>query len=336
MNKQIIKKILPKIVFDFLRVNYNKYKIRKAYYYDYKRYCEYSSTTDLNSQLKLEAMIIRESHIIEKGLTMPEIRIGFGEQKMLSLCNNCYDYITKYTPVTPQVAHAISVIKEYQIFQSKNNFELCAELNTRISSLLSSRVVSNIEASQQEKITKEAYFTHVDSPFATFSSSRKSIRNYSSEEIPLERLQDAFSIALNTPSACNRQTVRTYVYSDKSTIKKILDAQMGAGGFGYLSNKLIVITAELGVFSEAQERYQAYIDGGIYAMNLLYALHSLKIAGCILNCSHTPGKDLILRDLCKIKDSENFIAMISCGIPPEVFAIAISKRYRLEDIVTFK
>ena len=87
----------------------------------------------------------------------------------------------------------------------------------------------------------------------------------------------------------------------------------------------------MGLFGGIAERYQVYIDGGMYAMNLLYALHYNQIAACILNCSHTPEKDELLRNICGIKDSENFIAMIACGIPPERFKIAISRRYERSD-----
>jgi hypothetical protein len=52
-----------------------------------------------------------------------------------------------------------------------------------------------------------------------------------------------------------------------------------------------VITAELGVFMNLDERNQAYTDGGMYAMNLLLALHHHQIAACPLNCSHSAAKD---------------------------------------------
>ena len=105
-----------------------------------------------------------------------------------------------------------------------------------------------------------------------------------------------------------------YVFVNKKQIVKILEIQGGNRGFGHLTNKLIIIAAELGGFSGLSERNQAFVDGGIYAMNTLYALHYNQVAACIMNCSTSPEKDKQLRSLCKIKESEVFIAMVACGI----------------------
>ncbi len=50
-----------------------------------------------------------------------------------------------------------------------------------------------------------------------------------------------------------------------------------------------------------------------------------------MNCSTSPQKDKQLRSICRIKESEVFIAMVTCGIPPESFKVAVSKNwYNLE------
>jgi nitroreductase len=146
-------------------------------------------------------------------------------------------------------------------------------------------------------------------------------------------LIEVVKISQSAPSACNRQSSKVYIYTNKEKIKKILEIQGGNRGFGHLSDKLIIITSNLGVWGSLAERYQSYVDGGIFAMNLLYALHFKKIAGCILNCSITPEKDKMLRGVCEIDRSENFIAMVSCGYPPEQIKIASSKRFDTNSIL---
>ncbi len=112
----------------------------------------------------------------------------------------------------------------------------------------------------------------------------------------------------------------------------ILQKQGGNRGFGQLANKQIIIVSEVGVFGSDGKRNSAFINGGMFGMNLLYALHYEKIAACILNCSNWPKKDLELRKLCKIKESEEFIAMLTCGNSPENFRLALSKRYNIKEI----
>jgi len=335
MVKDFIKNILPKPIRIAVQKQYKKITMLRTYLYDLRRYSKYSATKGFTDSLKLEGIIVKEYHVIEKGLTMPERRLGFGKDKMISLCNNCKKYILTYNIYPEQILHAVGVIKEYQQIHQENNYSLDENINKAIVGLLNLVKNKDVLPRTQLKTTKEEYFKKINESFEDFANSRKSVRNYSTENIDEQDFTDALTLSLNTPSACNRQTSRLYVFSEKEKINDILEIQQGARGFGHLTNKLIVITAELGVFGETTERNQAFIDGGIYAMNLLYALHAKKIACCILNCSNTPEKDRALQKACGTKKSEVFIAMIACGIPPEEFSIAESLRYDLKDICSF-
>lgn len=331
MLKEFIKKKLPESFVKYLQKRYKRVTMYRTYRYDLKRYSNYSKTNNYNSQIKLEGIIIKEYHVIEKGLTMPNRRIGFGKDKIISLCNNCLLYIDRYCELSTQVRHAISVIKEYYQIHEKFEFEDPFVI-TKMEELLNLPITQNVNKSTQQSVSNEDYFRNISANFTQFSESRKSIRSYTDKEVSLEKLKNAIRLSLNYPSACNRQTVRLYVYTDKNQINNILEIQGGNRGFGHLTNKLIIITAELGVFEETAERNQAFIDGGIYLMNLLYSLHEQKIGACTLNCSNTPEKDKILQNICGTKESEVFIAMVTCGIPPTQFYVALSPRYNLDDI----
>ncbi|HRB28796.1 MAG TPA: nitroreductase family protein [Nitrosomonas sp.] len=324
-----IKTLVPQNLKAFIRNPLLNTKLKRAYRYDYQKYLKFGRNRFESSPVKLIGQIILLYHVIEKGLTMPETRLGFGKQRIIRLCDLCLKYRDKYGLDDDQVTHAIQVILEYNDFHKRNNFKLDKSVIECIDHILD--FANQIEPSQQIEVTREDYFKHTFDSFQLFSNSRSSIRNFTQQNIPIEELEQGLELARNTPSACNRQSWRTYIFSDHERIKRILDAQGGNNGFGHLTNKLIVITGEMGLFGGIAERYQVYIDGGMYAMNLLYALHYNQIAACILNCSHTPEKDELLRNICGIKDSENFIAMIACGIPPERFKIAISRRYERSD-----
>lgn len=326
MIKKIAKTVLPAGAYKTLKYLKVRREVGAAYKYDMKRYLTYSDLTG-DTPTKMMGKIIKEYHVVEKGLTMPETRYGFGKALLIGLSKDCIAYIKLYGKNEEQLIHAIEVILEYENFHRIHGFKLDDDVLTAINNL--KQYADGVSFCSQKETSRDEYFKHTESAFAEFSRSRSSVRNYSEQDIPLETMKEVLDIARNTPSACNRQCSRTYLYTDKEKIKRILDAQGGNRGFGHLSNKIIIITAEVGVFTGVQERNEAFIDGGMYAMNLLYALHYKHIAGCILNCSHDVEKDRRLRALCKIKESEVFIAMISCGIPPENFKIATSKRYDL-------
>lgn len=306
------------------------------YIHDYLRFIKYSGLIGIKSNKnKIIGKIIAEYHVVEKGLTMPETRLGFGKDNIINLINNCTFYIEKFGLPEYQVEQAISVLKEYYEFHYNNSYKVDPIIKRKIEEL--STKVKSCCTSKQLEFKKDDYFKYINSPFPLFSSSRKSIRNYSpNENINEEDLLKAIDLARNTPSACNRQTARVYVFSEKDLINEILTIQGGNRGFGHLSNKLIIITSELGVFHGVYEKNEAFIDGGMFAMNLLYSLHYYKIAACSLNCSISKQKDKKLRKLCKIGDSEVFIMMISCGYAPENFKSALSHRYPIDHLLTIR
>lgn len=327
--KQTIKLLVPnfllsKILLRKTKIAFSK-QLKVAYVYDMKRYMKNIYSFDLEyTETNLIGLIIREYHVIEKGLTMPNTRLGFGKDVLIDLIKNCIKFASKFSKANEQLLHAVGVIKEYEYFHLERNYILSEEISKLIIRL--SDEINNVNVVRQKDMTISDYFAYNNESFPIFSSSRSSVRNYSDEDINIDIITEAINLSRNTPSACNRQPWRTYVFSDKAKINSILETQAGNRGFGHLTNKLIVITSELGMYSSIGERNGAYVDGGMYAMNLLYFLHYKKIAACILNCSNTLEKDVKLRELCGIKDSEVFIAMITCGIPPEKFKIANSFR----------
>ncbi len=333
--KKILKKIIPQKVVKYLRWRQADFLLIGAYYYDYKRYKKFSATKNLNSRVKFLGQIIKEYHIIEKGLTMPEPRLGFGRDRIFLLCDHCESYISLYGLDNNQIIQTIALLLEYEEFHNSAGYHLDSLVLAKIEVIQNIAKKYNISPSSQLLMTKEEYFKEIDSSFEEFSNTRKSVRNYSSDKIPSEIIHSALKLTLNTPSVCNRQGYRAYVYSNKERIKEIFSTQNGNRGFGNLADKIIVVTVELGILSHSLERNQAFIDGGLYLMNLLYALHSKGIVACTLNCSNTPKYDKMMRKACEIKDSEIFIGIISCGYPKDEFSIALSKRLDIDEIVTF-
>ncbi len=330
-----IKKYFPERLFYFIKSFKVGISLLQAYFYDFKLYFKHSGAVNhADAERKLIAAIIMNYHVIEKGLTMPETRFGFGRDGLLLLISNCLKYIREYDKNNAQLQHAISVVNEYKELHIQQKFTLNQDLVERIDYLLTFK--NNSECHYQMLQTNDGFFKHRESAFDQFSNSRVSLRNYSGKNISIQTIKNVLELTRNTPSACNRQCVHSYVYTNPEKISEILLLQGGNRGFGHLTNKLIVITAEVGKFFGVNERNEAYIDGGMFAMNLLYSLHFHGIGACILNCSHDPNKDKRIRKATDIKESEVFIAMISCGYAPDTFKLASSKRCEIDSTVTIK
>jgi nitroreductase len=333
--KKTIKSLLPKILVNVLRDKLRYARLKQSYIYDLKHYYKHSMYEKNVLESKLVSKIILDTHVIEKGLTMPETRFGFGKARLIVLIANLKKYITNYNHNEPQLLHGISVVDEYFLFHKNKGFDLSSGLIDKYLEMIKLLEINSIKVkpSQQIMTNRDNYFSNYNTSFFDFSKTRSSIRNYSEQEIDINKVIESIDLCRNTPSACNRQSVRIHLYTNKKEIEQILKIQGGNRGFGHLSSFLIIVTYEPSVYFEESERNSGYIDGGMYSMNILYALHANKLAACILNTAHNPTKDIKIREKTNIPASENFVAMIAGGIPPDEFMIAKSFRYPLDYIL---
>src|SRR5699024_7322570 len=155
--------------------------------------------------------------------------------------------------------------------------------------------------------------------FEQFTYTRYSIRQYTNEQVSDKFIRKAVEIAQKTPSVCNRQSAKVYSFKDKKDKEKILKHQNGNAGFGSTASHILIVTMDLRDFRGVIERNQSYIDGGMYAMSLIYALHSLGLGTCPLNLSITNNIEDKIKKTTGISDSEVLIMMIEVGhIPKEL------------------
>ncbi|MGC8823779.1 MAG: nitroreductase family protein [Bacteroidales bacterium] len=324
-----LKKLLVKIIYPiqklrFWRVIFNEYG------YDAKRFLYHSSAFfPFNTKEKLLGRIIAEYHAVEKGLCMPQRRMGFGQRLIQDLIHHCKLFADSYNTSDENFVHAIKVLAEYY------------EVHANYLHLLDNKLVKNIQdfllnfsykPSQQLILTKEEYLFHQKSSFDLFAQSRHSLRNFSGS-VDDNLLFNAIRLAQTAPSSCNRQPSRVYIINDKDKKLQALSLQNGNRGFGNLADKVLVITEDLNYFLSISERNEAYINGGMFALNLLYALHFYGIGACPLNWCAEKANDIALRKLCSIPDNEIIILLIAIGGIPESFMLASSPRMRTDTII---
>lgn len=307
------------------RLFLDRWRMRKTFAYDRARFLRHSPHS-LGTKAGALASIIMTYHIVEKGLTMPDMRLGFGRDAVLRLASALNDFADRYGSEEPQFRAGVAVLAEYAKTHADAGFALDEERSRAISALLA-RVP--VEPSRQIEMTRERYWAELDAPFETFSASRHSVRNFAGT-VSVEQIRAAVALANNAPSACNRQYTRVHCVTDREKIRECLALQNGNRGFGHLADKLLVLTADLRAVW-GSERNDIFTNAGIYLMNLCYALHKNKVAHCMLNWSTPPPMDLALRRLLNIPDPETVIVLIACGDVPEKFRLACSPRKSVEE-----
>lgn len=268
-------------------------------------------------------------HVLEKGITMPNRRLGFGQEvvkTVIEMCNKC---ISNYGNHYNQLQYALDDLEEYLMIHKENNYELPKDITDGIEALLKYK---NNELVSSRVFTPETYFQECKD-FKDFASQRHTVRYFSNGDVPDDLLNEVIKLAITAPSACNRQSIHVKIVSGEKK-NRILQLQNGNRGFGQFINKLLVVTSEQSAWNY-KFRTSAFLDGGIFTMNLLYSLHYHKICACTLNAHLNRKKTKVLREITEMKKSEIPIVFIAIGMPAESFKIASSRRLDINEIVSF-
>jgi nitroreductase len=325
-----LKNKLRKLVPQKLLYLYYLHTARKAVDFDLQRRVHDKVYNDSEAE-KVKRDLTLAYHIVEKGLTMPVPRPGFGKPVVINLINTVLKYQKLNLPKEEmEFRQSVSVLKEYRDFHEEINFKLDNELAEKLKLL--ENLFKTIEGLKQIKISSDEYFSDVDNSFNKFCLSRYSVRNYTDQEIPLPVLYDCIELAQKSPSFCNRQPNRVHIVKSPEKKTQILEIQNGNRGFGHLAETLLIISSVISTTKDIHERNENHLNGGLFIMTLLNALHFNRIGACSLNWSVSNDKDMKIREILNIPENEVVLMIIACGYVPEKLSIASSPRKSANEI----
>jgi nitroreductase len=278
------------------------------------RYQRTSGERDSNSRKNtsgdnLEAQITKDYHRVEKGLALHAPKRPFGagvKERLTSLLS-----VTTDEPYASQARRAVDALDQWNLH---------GEIDESISPL----------ADTQYEPLKAGVLSN-------FFNSRRSVRNFDPRKsITESTLRQAAQLASATPSVCNRQAARVHFYTGSDDVQRILRHQNGNTGFRSFIPAVAVVTVRRGMFLGPSERNQRWIDGGLFAMTLVWALHGLGLSTCMLNWSMNNAQSDALRQTAQIESSEDVIVLIAIGYSRNGHRIARSIRREVSDFATFK
>lgn len=320
--KNLIKKIVSKILkvpFDWL-----SYFYRQA-----KRMYWFSSASKKEDDIELVVTKLRVlTHEIDKGLSMPEPRKGFGKEKI----NLILHYMRKYLESNSFYEYsayldAREILERY--IEAKEQYELDVSMikltefpvdfvkaRGRISSC-DRRIVNNCE----------------NLNFKQIAEARHSVRYFKKDcKVDDEIFKEAVKIARLAPSACNRQSVRVKLINDKCIAEKILEIQGGTKGFANTENCVLIISDLYSYWYDA-EMNTAFVDAGIFMMNLIYALKYKGIDSCPLIWDDNLQKREELNKILGLESNYMIVSILAVGYANEKAKILYSPRKDVESII---
>ena len=165
-----------------------------------------------------------------------------------------------------------------------------------------------------------------------FFRSRHSVRDFDTTEVYDSTLAHAVDLAICSPSVCNRQAWQVRFFRGDA-VARVLAHQNGNSGFTHVVPVVALVTVDTRLFSGPGERNQPWIEGGIFSMSFVWALHALGLASCMLNMSLTNSRVDSLRNEFGIDDCELVIMMIAIGHARRGHRIARSPRRSIDEVV---
>lgn len=284
---------------------------------------------------QLEGRMIANYHVVEKGLSMPDFRPLAGVSTVKTLIGLveeggrrfCWDENVNY-------GAARQALSSYGRRHQDLGIDLSPTFESDEISLLLSPSTGGSDSGGAAAYLRESYFSAIHDEFSSFAKSRHSCRVFETNTpIAIERILEAVDVARHSPSVCNRQCWRVHVYQGYQEVQDLLALQEGNRGFGHTIPSILIVTAGLKVFEGYKERNQAYIDGGLFSMSLMYALHHQEL-GCVPMCwLASEETDQKLRKLASIGDDEVVLMFLGVGVPVAEFSSPVSQKRTVAEIV---
>ena len=301
-----------------------------------KMWLKYAYDSNMSKDnTKMQIDLIIRAHALEKGMSIGKVKEGFGKEKVKTLICDLQRFV-ELGGAKSTVNEICGIISQYMIFNgfvgSGNEVEhlFTTFCNNNGIIIDNNNKLGGIDIKELLKSKETCGFD-----FAEFAYSRYSIRDYSDVPIEKEKVNQALKICEKTPSACNRQPWRVYVYYNKPQRDSIFKAQNGVIGFEDEMQCAILICCDARCYNTGESNLP-YIDGGLYGMNLLYALHHVGLAAIPLSVSYHKRRMKEIKVAAGIKEYELPVLLIGVGTFKDSYKVAVSHRKLYQEYTNFK
>lgn len=313
---------------------FDRLKMFSEYFNDYIEYKKWNyNNKSVKTYNAYSAKILRQTHIIEKGLSLTKPRKGFGVKKIEELLKQMKTYKEGGFDIKGTAyQNAICVLNAYIKYQTSIGYinnELYKKIEMVSRQCCTEHILAGIRYTTKEEMKKEMAID-----FEHFFNSRHSIRQFSEKKVEVYDIEKAVKLAMKAPSACNRQASKVYYYSSEEINKNLSNLIAGNTGFENEVSNYLIITSDISAFYDTFERNQFYIEAGMLAMALMEALHYYGVASCPLQNGEYKKVNKQIKAVCgNIPENEKIILFLAIGYYKDNFSYAVSRRKQLSEVL---
>lgn len=271
----------------------------------------------------------RNIHRIEKGIITPDRKLKYGKD-YISFTIDCLIKVKDEHKDLDMFSHACQVLNVY-FKQQENDKEILKEFSRFLSISATNLEVGMVPYSYSS--IEKANIT-LDN-FVLLSKQRRSVRYFLDKKVDKDVIEKAASVALLSPSACNRQSFRLIIVDDAMLLKQVSKIPMGTSSYAEQIPVMAFIVGDLAAYPEVRDRHLIYIDGSLWAMSFAFALETLSLSSCMINWPDINNKEKQLRSLLAISDTERCIMCFAIGYADPSGGIPYSFKSPVADFITY-
>lgn len=159
---------------------------------------------------------------------------------------------------------------------------------------------------------------------------RRSVRWFADTPVPRVVIDRALRIALDSPSACNRQPFRFEIFDRHDLVQKVGAVPKGTPGWLHQIPCFVVIIGKLDAFRFERDRHVPYIDGCLSAMALIYGLEVQGVSSCCVNFPDFADTEKRMAKVLNLASWERPIMCLAVGYPDLAEPVPYSQKFPLE------
>jgi len=305
----------------------------RDFYYEHKAILQAQLAYSKNEGIhgNSSGLLRRNIHRLEKGLIMRPRRDVFALDYLLETIL-VYKKIaqTKGFSVN-EVEWAHSVIEEYFSVVDCSHPDIlhAKEIYSQINSVEAVSKNNKLPYQQANKAKHTVSYKQL----MDLCLARRSTRWFKAKEVEDEKIHQAALVALQAPSACNRQPYEFYMIQSQPLLSQLSALPGGTAGFASNIPCLIAVIGDLSYYPQARDRHVIYIDGSLAGMQFMLALETLELASCPINWPELHTLDCKVSKLLNLPQYKRVVMFIAVGYPDESGYIAYSEKKLSENII---
>lgn len=300
---------------------------------------------DLRSERSSQALLRRSTHRIEKGLCMRPRRPLFAAE-YIDQTLTVYRSRMAVSACIDECRWATAVLTEYfsvvdlqrpQMQAAKRHFErtlelTAKELDSEPGAANAGQLPAHVAPFQRELPARSLV------PFESLlalSRQRRSVRAFLPQPVPREMVEQAMLVALQSPTACNRQPFSFRYFDDPEWVLKVAKVPMGVSGYEDQIPAIIVVVGQMRNFFDERDRHLIYIDGALAAMSFILAAETLGLATCSINWPDMEDKEREMASLIKLDPDERPVMLLAVGFPEPSALVPSSVKRPVAEVLRY-